>query len=514
MTLALYGKSRKRRGGLLLAALLAVIAATIGGLAVIGSAFAHNASYDASSQCDASWTAIGRYLNGSGTGTSDRRLVVLHSFKVNGSSTPSGATGLATNQNFSSGPDGTSGVVLNTTYGDSLTGATISAGDYIWVGAQTTTGTLFNMSGGAGTLNLGPGAWGGSITLYQWNSGSNSWQHTDSSYDAAITAPPAATGCGEIHVKKVVTGAGAPVESFSANVSNNNGPEGDLNNLSFSAAAEGLDSFTGNGYLDDFTVTEAAPPANWVLAGVKNLRRHPLLPERRWKLGCCGRGEHQQPSTQPRQPSHGMLPQPVQPAAGPQPVRVEDCCADTTSRRRQSDWDITIDNTGQGTIAQTGFIVADSGATLDSVSTAGACGTLPDGDGSFTCNVAANSTLVLHVSKPLSAATNANNTCVPGTIDNTATAHLATGTPITVTATTTTLRSRSRQPKPRRASPSRKRTVLITSTTPSQSTTSAPRRTTCTSTTLHQGPTTQSIASVSPSTGCTISGDARPSTAW
>src|SRR6185312_8043636 len=37
MTLALHGKSRKRQGGLLLAALLALIAATLGGLALFSS---------------------------------------------------------------------------------------------------------------------------------------------------------------------------------------------------------------------------------------------------------------------------------------------------------------------------------------------------------------------------------------------------------------------------------------------------------------------------------------------
>ncbi|HXU24552.1 MAG TPA: hypothetical protein VN697_11030, partial [Tepidiformaceae bacterium] len=40
MTLALHGKSRKRQGGLLLAALLALIAATLGGLALFSSALA------------------------------------------------------------------------------------------------------------------------------------------------------------------------------------------------------------------------------------------------------------------------------------------------------------------------------------------------------------------------------------------------------------------------------------------------------------------------------------------
>ena len=46
MTLALYGKSRKRQGSLLLAALLAIIAASVGGLAIIGSAFAHHLVID------------------------------------------------------------------------------------------------------------------------------------------------------------------------------------------------------------------------------------------------------------------------------------------------------------------------------------------------------------------------------------------------------------------------------------------------------------------------------------
>ena len=58
MTLALYGKSRKRRGGLLLAALLAVIAATIGGLALVGTAFAHtpHLSGQATCQSDGKWS--------------------------------------------------------------------------------------------------------------------------------------------------------------------------------------------------------------------------------------------------------------------------------------------------------------------------------------------------------------------------------------------------------------------------------------------------------------------------
>ncbi|MCC6961078.1 MAG: hypothetical protein IT301_14620, partial [Dehalococcoidia bacterium] len=51
MTLALYGKSRKRQGSLLLAALLAIIAASVGGLAIIGSAFAHHATITGVATC-------------------------------------------------------------------------------------------------------------------------------------------------------------------------------------------------------------------------------------------------------------------------------------------------------------------------------------------------------------------------------------------------------------------------------------------------------------------------------
>src|SRR6185312_12912742 len=87
MTLALYGKSRKRQGGLLLAALLAVIAATIGGLMLIGTAFAHIANYTATAQCNRNWVANANYSQG-GTlnNADDRRLIILHGITVDGQS--------------------------------------------------------------------------------------------------------------------------------------------------------------------------------------------------------------------------------------------------------------------------------------------------------------------------------------------------------------------------------------------------------------------------------------------
>ena len=53
MTLALYGKSRRRQGGLILAALLAILVATVGGLSVITSAFAHHATVTGKATCAA-----------------------------------------------------------------------------------------------------------------------------------------------------------------------------------------------------------------------------------------------------------------------------------------------------------------------------------------------------------------------------------------------------------------------------------------------------------------------------
>ena len=84
MTLALYGKSRKRRGSLLLAALLAVLAATVGGLAVISSAFAHMAEYSTTATCNGDWSASAQYSAG-GTGSEgDRRLILIDNVVVNG----------------------------------------------------------------------------------------------------------------------------------------------------------------------------------------------------------------------------------------------------------------------------------------------------------------------------------------------------------------------------------------------------------------------------------------------
>ncbi|MEO6044391.1 MAG: hypothetical protein ABIQ47_10775, partial [Tepidiformaceae bacterium] len=103
-------------------------------------------------------------------------------------------------------------------------------------------------------------------------------------------------------------------------------------------------------------------------------------------------------------------------------------------------WTITISNSQTGNALLDDFVINDTGARLDSISGTPSpsgvpCGVLPNTNVPFACDVAANSVLVLHVSKPLSLATNANNTCLPGTIDNSATASTGGASPVAVTVT-------------------------------------------------------------------------------
>ena len=89
-------------------------------------------------------------------------------------------------------------------------------------------------------------------------------------------------------------------------------------------------------------------------------------------------------------------------------------------------WDIVIDNTGSNTVAITGIVITDAGATLDSTVPANSCTVTSS---PFQCNVAANSTTTLHVSKTLPAAQ-----CADNTISNSVTsAAMPTGTPLQVT---------------------------------------------------------------------------------
>lgn len=264
MTLALYGKSRKRQGSLLLAALLAVIAATIGGLALIGTAFAHNSIYTPTVQCDGSWTASAIYTNGLSSNIGDRRLVVLHNFSVNGVTVPTGSSGLTQSppQHFATGPDATQGLILNTTYGGALNGANISAGDYIWIGAQQPSGTLFNMSG-SGFVSA---SWSGSINLYSWNG--TAWTSTGSDNDKTITAPTAPANCNRtIQVQKILTDRPGSTTTFTGTIS-----PGSVGNTTFSLSVGSTRKTSNTVSLTVAkgvaqTVAEDAAPSGWTLVG-------------------------------------------------------------------------------------------------------------------------------------------------------------------------------------------------------------------------------------------------------
>ena len=130
MTLALYGKSRKRRGTLLLAALLAIVGSAVGAMLFVGSRSHTTLNYAATAQCDGDPTAHAFYdvMAAARPARATSAWLVLHGFKVNASSTPTGAGGRTPARTSHQEPDGTSGVVLAShVISGSLTGATISA---------------------------------------------------------------------------------------------------------------------------------------------------------------------------------------------------------------------------------------------------------------------------------------------------------------------------------------------------------------------------------------------------
>lgn len=261
MTLALYGKSRRRQGSLLLAAFLAIIVASVGGLAIISTAFAHHNQLAADRQCDEGWTGSGDYVGGS-----TRKLVVISDVIVNGANYQT---------TWSSGFPG-SIITYNLTNADfwdneQPTGTAI----FMWDG--TSNGwSIYDRSGVAGTFS---NSWSGTIKLYgQQTRDTNGstpggdvtkWNLEDTD---TVSAPTADTNCAKIVIKKVVSGTGASTsQTFTADIVNEStGGLGAGNDKSFSAASK----FTGTPFDpgstgDNFNVTEDPTPANWQLIGKK-----------------------------------------------------------------------------------------------------------------------------------------------------------------------------------------------------------------------------------------------------
>ena len=261
MTLALYGKSRKRQSGLIFAAFMAIIVASVGGLSVITSAFAHTISASASAQCDDSWSSRLWYSQG-GSGTSDLRLVLVSNVNVNGTAyDPAWASGINNLHTTATGSTRTTGnaFIARGSYLGSTAGLPAAGTDFVWVGIDETF-DIFNRNQGNHTPSaLNPSSnssvWGGSAVVYQWTG--SQWQYAG--YQDNVERPVAPTNCGAtIHIKKNVRNA-FDNTTFTADVNNTQSSEGDATDLTFSENSPRTHSFTPRAAgTDDYTVTEDA----------------------------------------------------------------------------------------------------------------------------------------------------------------------------------------------------------------------------------------------------------------
>jgi hypothetical protein len=207
LTLALYGKSRRRQGALLGAALLAIIVATIGGLSIMTSAFAHHNEYCTSGTCDG-WRATANYKGGN-----SKTLVIMDNVKIGGQDyQPSWSSGYATG-------DGTSNGIKQYSSAGQIDGKSLPTGDgavtpgdnvYYWYGVDDAW-DIFTRSG-----PWSAGAFSGRILLYYESGNTWSYSHGDSitpqdNDRGTITAPTRPSNCNRtIRVFKVVEGSGAP----------------------------------------------------------------------------------------------------------------------------------------------------------------------------------------------------------------------------------------------------------------------------------------------------------------
>ena len=223
MTLALYGKSRKRRGALLLTAFLAVLAATLGGLALIGTAFAHTAVVTGIATCnaDGTWNIAWTVNNDETSGRATYGTVALSNISVD-SGTPPTLSPL-TLQVF-----GTTGYV-------------------------PATGTQSNIPGSAT-----------SVTLKVTGTWSDGQVYTD---QGTVSFP---SNCSKITVKKVVTGIGSSASDvFGVNIQNTGGGTGDNSNAQISQNTPYTETVAVDGSKDLFTFNENTPlPTGYALSKV------------------------------------------------------------------------------------------------------------------------------------------------------------------------------------------------------------------------------------------------------
>jgi hypothetical protein len=167
MSLAYFGKSKKRRSYLAAGGLAAGIAAVVASLLMmIGTAFAHEAHYTATVDCEGNWTALAEYSGGQ-----DTRLIVLEGVTINGVAITAGQLNAAAGFTaFSSTPGGSPFAAGQAPAGPAQFQAitTFNGGDTML--------TLFNITGGPPFL---PAGWSGNIHLYRLTAGE--WTHVGAS---------------------------------------------------------------------------------------------------------------------------------------------------------------------------------------------------------------------------------------------------------------------------------------------------------------------------------------------
>ncbi|MBE0610756.1 MAG: DUF11 domain-containing protein [Dehalococcoidia bacterium] len=128
MTLALYGKSRRRQGGLLSLGLLAVLIAMIAGVATYGAAFAHDASVKGKATCEAD----GTYSIVWDIKSDNSKYMFVDSASANAGTTVLG--------NFSPNPVNNKGTVTGSTTGVPGTATTVTLNAQVdwWANANKT----------------------------------------------------------------------------------------------------------------------------------------------------------------------------------------------------------------------------------------------------------------------------------------------------------------------------------------------------------------------------------------
>ncbi|MGB4862136.1 MAG: hypothetical protein WBO97_06730, partial [Tepidiformaceae bacterium] len=309
MTLALYGKSRKRQGGLLFTAFMAIMVAAIAGVALIGTAFAHHlviSSKLPTCKNNSAWNLVvseggwSSYREAVLTTTDNTTPVQLRYSPYiddgSGSTTILSANGIGavhtagqvdqylgsfTNSGFTdtSSDDITSSATSLVHSGSSAWNANFVSGKVMKWGSELM--LITERSDDGTTLTVTRGFGDSTATLHNINE-QGIWVrgNLDTGSSAETVSwnlqSDAPVCSAKIIIKKVVEGQGANTSTlFTANVFNDGGnvanTSGEANGLTFSQAAPRTHTWNEDGTDGPFRVEEVSIPANWAATATKVL---------------------------------------------------------------------------------------------------------------------------------------------------------------------------------------------------------------------------------------------------